>query len=129
MEKRKSDFKKISQIYDRAANLDIAKQSKISFSITMGIAKEVFDISLVQLLDANDSDFSHDIIGIQDNINTNVDLLAQGNMDFSKHKLFFGDFQPRFGLIDMYDDYKNKMNIVSENNVYDEEEEEEEEME
>ena len=102
----------INQIIDRAAELGIMYSSRLSHSMDINYAVQVFDIDLKAWLGSTDNDFIHDYVGIYKNINR--DAIS------SKHfasKNDFGIFIPRFAknennlIKDCYESYKNLLKL------------------
>ena len=58
----------INQIIDRAAELGIMYSSRLSHSMDINYAVQVFDIDLKAWLDSTNNDFIHDYVGIYKNI-------------------------------------------------------------
>lgn len=54
----------INQIIDRAAELGIMYSSRLSHSMDINYAVQVFDIDLKAWLDSTNNDFIHDYVGI-----------------------------------------------------------------
>lgn len=102
----------INQIIDRAAELGIMYSSRLSHSMDINYAVQVFDIDLKAWLDSTNNDFIHDYVGIYKNIDR--DVIS------SKHfasKNDFGTFVPRFArnennlIKDCYESYKNLLKL------------------
>ena len=105
----------INQIIDRATELGIMYSSRLSHSMDINYAVQVFDIDLKAWLDSTNNDFIHDYVGIYRNINR--DAIS------SKHfasKNDFGIFIPRFAknennlIKDCYESYKNLLKLEKE---------------
>lgn len=99
----------INQIIDRAAELGIMYSSRLSHSMDINYAVQVFDIDLEAWLDSNDTDFMHDYVGIYRNINRDTISL---NHSVSQND--FGTFVPRFSrnlIKDCYESYKNLLKL------------------
>ena len=58
----------INKIIDRAAELGIMYSSRLSHSMDINYAVQVFDIDLKAWLDSTNNDFIHDYVGIYKNI-------------------------------------------------------------
>lgn len=58
----------IINIVERASKLNIIEHSKETLTLDIVIADKEFDLRLEQLLNADDFNFAHDIVGIQNNI-------------------------------------------------------------
>lgn len=63
-----NEFELIVDIIERADKLNIIEHSKETLTLDIVIADKEFDLQLEQLLNADDFNFSHDIVGIQNNI-------------------------------------------------------------
>lgn len=102
----------INQIIDRAAELGIMYSSRLSHSMDINYAVQVFDIDLEAWLDSNDTDFMHDYVGIYRNINRNAISLKHAASQND-----FGTFVPRFArnennlIKDCYESYKNLLKL------------------
>jgi len=59
----------ITKIAKRAEDLGITRGTRITLNMDLEFAADAFNLRLQDLLDADDGNFSHDIIGIQRNIN------------------------------------------------------------
>lgn len=98
----------INQIIDRAAELGIMYSSRLSHSMDINYAVQVFDIDLKAWLDSTNNDFIHDYVGIY----KNIDRDAISSKHFAS-KNDFGTFVPRFArnennlIKDCYESYKN----------------------
>lgn len=57
------------KIAERAESLNIVMSDRISLMMDLECATEQFNLRLTELLEANNFNFSHDIVGIQNNIN------------------------------------------------------------
>ena len=80
----------INQIIDRAAELGIMYSSRLSHSMDINYAVQVFDIDLKAWLDSADTDFMHDYVGIYRNIDRDAISLKH-----SASQNDFGRFVPR----------------------------------
>ena len=102
----------INQIIDRAAELGIMYSSRLSHSMDINYAVQVFDIDLKAWLDSTNNDFIHDYIGIY----KNIDRDAISSKHFAS-KNDFGIFIPRFAknennlIKDCYESYKNLLKL------------------
>lgn len=56
-------------LYNRAQRMNLTFGSKSTFILDMDNAIDSFNLDLQRLLEADDFNFAHDIIGIQTNIN------------------------------------------------------------
>lgn len=99
----------INQIIDRAAELGIMYSSRLSHSMDINYAVQVFDIDLKAWLDSTNNDFIHDYVGIY----KNIDRDAISSKHFAS-KNDFGTFVPRFARNEnnlMH--YISKMNVIT----------------
>ena len=102
----------INQIIDRAAELGIMYSSRLSHSMYINYAVQVFDIDLKAWLDSTNNDFIHDYVGIY----KNIDRDAISSKHFAS-KNDFGIFIPRFAknennlIKDCYESYKNLLKL------------------
>lgn len=102
----------INQIIDRAAELGIMYSSRLSHSMDINYAVQVFDIDLKAWLDSTNNDFIHDYVGIY----KNIDRDAISSKHFAS-KNDFGIFIPRFAINennlikDCYESYKNLLKL------------------
>lgn len=89
----KDEFEIIVKICERAEALDIAPKERITLIMDLDNAHQAVRLNLKGLLDADDSNFVHDICGIQANINRETKELdncflpryaAQENVDVDK---------------------------------------------
>lgn len=94
----------ISKINDRAKELGIMYDSRLSHSMDINYAVQVFDIDLKAWLDSTNNDFIHDYVGIYKNIDRN----AISSKHFAA-KNDFGIFVPRFAK----ENAGNKFNNVN----------------
>ncbi len=83
MEKKRNEMKIISKIVERADNLNLLYDDRISLMMDLDVANKEFDLRLNELLEADEFNFSHDICGIQNNIDRTT-------------KTFMNCFVPRF---------------------------------
>ena len=65
----KSEFQTIVKICERAEKMNIAPQERISLIMDLENTHASVGLNLDALLAADDSNFSHDIVGIQQHIN------------------------------------------------------------
>lgn len=102
----------INQIIDRAAERGIMYSSRLSHSMDINYAVQVFDIDLKAWLDSTNNDFIHDYVGIY----KNIDRDAISSKHFAS-KNDFGTFVPRFArnennlIKDCYESYKNLLKL------------------
>lgn len=102
----------INKIIDRAAELGIMYSSRLSHSMDINYAVQVFDIDLKAWLDSTNNDFIHDYVGIY----KNIDRDAISSKHFAS-KNDFGIFIPRFAknennlIKDCYESYKNLLKL------------------
>lgn len=102
----------INQIIDRAAELGIMYSSRLSHSMDINYAVQVFDIDLKAWLDSTNNDFIHDYVGIY----KNIDRDAISSKHFAS-KNDFGTFVSRFArnennlIKDCYESYKNLLKL------------------
>ena len=102
----------INKIIDRAAELGIMYSSRLSHSMDINYAVQVFDIDLKDWLDPTNNDFIHDYVGIY----KNIDRDAISSKHFAS-KNDFGIFIPRFAknennlIKDCYESYKNLLKL------------------
>ena len=102
----------INKIIDRAAELGIMYSSRLSHSMDINYAVQVFDIDLKDWLDSTNNDFIHDYVGIY----KNIDRDAISSKHFAS-KNDFGIFIPRFAknennlIKDSYESYKNLLKL------------------
>ena len=78
----KEKFMMYVKIAQRAEGMDLYKGERISFLMDLENADKVFDLRLEDLLNADDFNFAHDVVGIVNNIN--------------RETLNFNHFLPRF---------------------------------
>lgn len=83
IEKKRNEMKIISKIVERADNLNLLYDDRTSLMMDLDVANKKFDLRLNELLEADEFNFSHDICGIQNNINRTT-------------KTFMNCFVPRF---------------------------------
>ena len=83
MENKRREIEIISKITERADNLNLLCDDRISLMMDLDVANKEFNLRLSELLEADDFNFSHDICGIQNNIDRTT-------------KTFINCFVPRF---------------------------------
>lgn len=83
IEKKRNEMKIISKIVERADNLNLLYDDRTSLMMDLDVANKKFDLRLNELLEADEFNFSHDICGIQNNIDRTT-------------KTFMNCFVPRF---------------------------------
>ena len=66
--KTKEKFMMYVKIAQRAEGMDLYKGERFTFMMDLENADNVFNLRLEELLNADDFDFAHDIIGIVNNI-------------------------------------------------------------
>lgn len=81
--KNKERFMMYVKIAQRAEGMDLYKGERLTFLMDMENADNVFDLRLEDLLNTDDLNFAHDIVGIVNNINR-------------RKPTDFGLFVPRF---------------------------------
>lgn len=59
----------LMKIAKRASEMDLLAFDRISLKMDLELAEKTFNLRLSELLIADDMNFSHDIVGIQNNIN------------------------------------------------------------
>lgn len=64
----KQRFDLIMKIVDRAEEMGLIALDRLTLSIDLEFADNKFDLRLDDLLNADNFNFSHDIVGIQNNI-------------------------------------------------------------
>ena len=79
----KEKLRLITDIVERADELYIMQSSKETLTIDLVIADEEFDLKLEQLLFADDFNFIHEVVGIQQNVDR-------------ENKKMNGEFIPRY---------------------------------
>ena len=84
--KTKEKFMMYVKIAQRAEGMDLYKGERISFLMDMENADKVFDLRLEDLLNADDLNFAHDVVGIVNNIDR-------------KNPTDFNFFVPRYAKI------------------------------
>lgn len=88
----KDTLKLHMQIAERAQQKGLCHFDKLSLLMDLEAAQIAFDIDCKRLLEADDFNFAHDIIGIQNYINrTKTDLFSN-----EPHVVFENCFVPRF---------------------------------
>lgn len=83
MQKQREDTVIIAQIVGRADNLGLLMDDRISLMMDLDLANKQFDLRLTELFEADNFNFTHDILGIQNNIDRRT-------------KTFINCFVPRF---------------------------------
>ena len=68
MKKEREEVKIIAKIVERADNLNLLQDDRISLMMDLDVANKQFNLQLTKLLKTDDFNFMHDIIGIQNNI-------------------------------------------------------------
>lgn len=71
----KDEKLKIVEIAKRAEEKGLLMFDRLSLIMDVETAHEQFKLKLDELLEADDYNFSHDIIGIQQNINRNTKVI------------------------------------------------------
>ena len=74
----KEKFELIIAIAKRAEEMGILAFDRMSLTMDLEATNEEFNLRLQELLNADDSNFAHDIVGIQNNINRETKKM--GNM-------------------------------------------------
>lgn len=69
MKLKKDDYSIIDKIIKRGLSLEAIQSNRLNAFIDLTKGIEYFDIDVNQLYNADDFNFCHDIIGIQNNIN------------------------------------------------------------
>lgn len=69
MEITKEQIELIVLIAKRAEKMELMSFDRMSLIMDLQTAHEEFNLRLQELLDADDYNFAHDIVGIQNNIN------------------------------------------------------------
>lgn len=59
----------ISKIAERAEKMGLLASDRFTFLMDMSHANAEFDLRMSDLLNADDFNFAHDVVGIQNNIN------------------------------------------------------------
>jgi len=65
----KGQFETIAKITERADKMNLLMFDRISLMMDLETTAEQFTLKLNELLEADNFNFSHDIIGIQNNLN------------------------------------------------------------
>jgi repressor of nif and glnA expression len=65
----KNDFETMLKIAKRAEKMGLSFSDRLTLMIDLEFATEEFNLKLEELLKADNFNFSHDICGIQNNIN------------------------------------------------------------
>lgn len=69
MTETKEQFGLIMEIVKRADEMGIMMLDRLSLSMDLKVANQEFNLRLQELLNADNFNFSHDVVGIQNNIN------------------------------------------------------------
>lgn len=69
--KTKEKFMMYVKIAQRAEGMDLYKGERITFLMDLENADNVFNLRLEELLNADDGNFAHDVVGIVNNIDRN----------------------------------------------------------
>lgn len=64
----KERFEMVAKIVDRAERMEITQGSRFTCMMDIEIIADKYNLDLEAFLNADDSNFSHDFIGIQNNI-------------------------------------------------------------
>lgn len=64
----KEEMLTVVEIAKRSEEMDLAHYDRMSLIMDIEVAHEQFGLRLEELLKADDLDFAHDIVGIQQNI-------------------------------------------------------------
>lgn len=83
MQKQREETVIIAQIVGRADNLGLLMDDRLSLMMDLDVANKQFNLRLTELLESDNFNFTHDILGIQNNIDR-------------KTKTFINCFVPRF---------------------------------
>lgn len=83
MERQRKDMLTIIKIVQKADNMGLMHFDRMSLIMDLDVANKKFDLRLNELLEADDFNFSHEICGIQNNIDRTT-------------KTFMNCFVPRF---------------------------------
>ncbi|MEG0359688.1 MAG: hypothetical protein RR598_10520 [Anaerorhabdus sp.] len=65
---RKDDLEKINEIVERANNMGLLMFDKLNLSMDLDFWNSIEPLNFQVLLDADDFNFTHDIVGIQNHI-------------------------------------------------------------
>lgn len=63
------DLPMIIKIVERADKMNLLAFDRLSLTMDLDCVNELFNLRLQQLLDTDNFNFSHDIVGIQNNLN------------------------------------------------------------
>lgn len=63
------DLEIVNKIIERAENMDLLGSDRVSLLMDINIAHKTFNLRLNDFLEADDFNFSHDIVGIQNHVN------------------------------------------------------------
>ena len=66
---KKENMQTIVKIVERADNMGLLMFDRLSLMMDMDCAAEKFNLRLDDMLEADNFNFSHDVVGIQNNIN------------------------------------------------------------
>lgn len=69
--KTKEKFMMYVKIAQRAEGMNLYKGERITFLMDLENADNVFNLRLEELLNADDGNFAHDVVGIVNNIDRN----------------------------------------------------------
>ena len=68
MQKQREETVIIAQIVGRADNLGLLMDDRLSLMMDLDVANKQFNLRLTELLESDNFNFTHDILGIQNNI-------------------------------------------------------------
>lgn len=63
------DLEIVNKIIERAENMNLLGSDRVSLLMDINIAHKTFNLRLNDFLEADDFNFSHDIVGIQNHVN------------------------------------------------------------
>lgn len=66
---KKNDIDLMVEILERAEELDLMMFDRVSLMMDLHVAHEEFNLRLSELASTDNFNFSHDIVGIQQNVN------------------------------------------------------------
>ncbi|HHA5789729.1 TPA: hypothetical protein ACOBID_001770 [Enterococcus faecium] len=75
---KKEELLDMFQIAERADNMGIMFLDRISLKMDLDIAHQAFNLRLKDLLNADDFNFTHDIVGIQKHIDRENKRMVDG---------------------------------------------------
>lgn len=75
---KKEELLDMFQIAERADNMGIMFLDRISLKMGLDIAHQAFNLRLKDLLNADDFNFTHDIVGIQKHIDRENKRMVDG---------------------------------------------------